>query len=195
VWSCPKCESQNHDSLAMCWRCRTEPDGTEHPRFFSKILHIFDFSRPASVTSRFSLGTLMILVTFFVVLCAILTSLNVHPILFICVLLFFIVIGISQALVFNSQGPRYSSIITGIFLGPVVLIISTFIYMLFFYYLGDSNDFENYNVISLLCGVIVFVLFGGPAGYVAGCLIAGIFLVRKEKSIEEDITNTVDKNK
>ena len=142
------------------------PHGTEHPRL-----------KPVGVPRQFSVGTFIIIITLFGVLFAVLTIQHVHPITFGCITVFFMGIGIAQMFMFGGHEPRMASWITGIPLG--------FICGLTGFLLAKWNgliDIPSGDIIGIS---IVCILMGGPCGYMAGCLIAGIFLVREGKPVQE----------
>jgi hypothetical protein len=126
----------------------------------------------------FSVGTLMILMCFFAVLFAIMKILDVHWIIFTGVSLFFGGVGASQSVFFKGHYPRKASWISGLFLGPVIGILMIIIGTL----LIPPAGLQQQRVADFASGLI---FLGGPFGYVAGCLIAGIFLVREREGDEE----------
>jgi hypothetical protein len=162
--------------------CGTSPDGTK--KNAKTPAH-----KDVGVTRRFSVGTFMIMMAFFGVLFAILKMLNVHPIIFADVAIFFAGIGAAQAIMFKGQDPRKASWIAGFVLGPIVGIGTILFANLFASYLDISsynNRLEQWTKVDIIgCGT-VFILFGGPFGYLAGCLVAGIFLVRERETDEEN---------
>lgn len=185
MWICPKCKAENHDSLRMCWWCRTEPDGTEHPR-----------PKQVGVPRRFSVGTLMILIAMFGVLFAVLKMLGTHPIVFAGVAIFFGGVGAAQMFLFKSHDPRKASLVAGFVLGPVVGIGMIVIANLIANNYGVPYNPQQMNLAGVMCCGVGFLLLGAPFGYIAGCLVAGIFLVReREKAEDEEDPNKVDENK
>ena len=136
-------------------------------------------SRPAvSVPRRFSVGTMMILVTAFAMLLGILKSCGVHPAVFGTVAAFIAGVGACQVLLFQGRDPRrasfYGGMITFGVLAVIVAAITSFL----------SNNLEVF-IGMLFWGAVLAGILGGPLGYAAGCLVAAIFLVRKEPGNDE----------
>jgi hypothetical protein len=128
-----------------------------------------------SVPRRFGVGTMMILVTAFAVLLGILKSVGVPPAIFGTVAAFIAGVGACQVLLFKGKDPRrasfYGGIITFAVIGPTSVVVA---------YLVDPQFFGGSLMGPLFVAGVDAAVFGGPLGYAAGCLVAAIFLVRKE---------------
>ena len=129
----------------------------------------------------------MILVTAFAVLFSFFKVLGVQPEVFACISLFVAGVAACQVLMFKGKNPGRASIIGGyivgglIFLGVVVVGIF-FRQKLGWYYFDEA-------VVALLATV---VLFGGPFGYLAGCVVAGIFLAWKDRDPDSTTDQSVE---
>jgi hypothetical protein len=176
MWICLKCNSQNHDSLNLCWWCHTEPDGTEHPRLIARIRSRLNTINPneVGIPRRFSLGKLMQLIVFFAVLFSILKICNADAVLYFIIGCLFIVVGITQVLLFKGNKPRKASIIGGV------------LYVSIFYCIGFVQlYFTGGDLLPLLRTALIMPVFGSFIGYIAGCLLAGVFLIPEREPVEE----------
>jgi uncharacterized membrane protein (UPF0136 family) len=181
MWVCPKCKTQNHDSLGMCWWCHTEPDGTEHPDM-----------KAIGVPRQFSVGRLLFVVSMFVVLFAILTMLGATIVIFCGTVIFILGIGIVQ-IVDYWKNPSVETIIAGLIFGVLICMAAFYFDSIY----PSSVWVARHGLPTITVNqafAIAIGLFGGVFGYFAGCLIAGIFLVRvrgpaQEKNDEAGITN------
>ncbi len=176
MWVCPECKNQNATLSDFCSVCGTLPDGTKNAAKTQT-------QKDVGVTRRFSVGTFMIMIAFFGVLFAILKMLN-NPIIFCCIAVFFAGIGVAQMALFGGTEPRKASWVAGFPLG-FLCGLGGMIAARWFDLSIPSGEILG---VSIFCAVI-----GGPCGYLAGCLIAGIFLVRERESDEEnDAQSTFD---
>jgi hypothetical protein len=114
----------------------------------------------------------------FGLLFAIMKMLNIHPIIFCCIAVFFAGIGVAQMSLFGGNEPRRASWIAGFPLGFVCGLGGMITASIF--HLAPARSGEIL-VVSIVCAIM-----GGPCGYIAGCLVAGIFLVRERESDEEN---------
>jgi hypothetical protein len=130
----------------------------------------------AGVPRRFGVGTLLIITTAYAVLFAVMRALEFPPAAFVLVSLFFTAVGLGQMLLFKGRQPRKASVIVGaclyppLFLGTIIL---------------ESGAGHRYHLPpDLGIGVCCSIPSGAMAGYLAGILIAGVFLVvEKVRSI------------
>jgi hypothetical protein len=182
---CPKCGGETADSQPICSVCGAPLDDVapaESPLGPAELAAIglprpFRPGRaPVGVPRRFSIGTMMILVTAFAVLFAVLKTVGAPPAFFIVVTIFVGGIAACQSLLFKGKKPRLASVVGGMaMVGLFSLIVEGI--RLFFY----GRFFGPSNIVSyLLTTVMLAVVLGGPLGYIVGCFIASIFLVRKE---------------
>jgi hypothetical protein len=175
MWVCPECKVKNLAMADVCSVCGALcPD-------VNKGHHLSDLPEAVGVPRRFSVGTMIIMLSLFGVLFAVLKMLNTDPIVFACIAVFFMGIGVAQTVLFSGKDPRRASFIAGFPLGFVCALGGTFIAN----WTGGYHQIDGY-----FCLVFACTLFGGPCGYLAGCLVAGIFLVRERESEEE--TDQID---
>jgi hypothetical protein len=144
---------------------------------------------------QFGLSQLLILITLFGMLFAILEICKAYAIVYLFVVIYFVIIGVAQAFLFKGNKPRKASVTVGGYIGGFFGLLCGGL-------IGTSILREIYNGITffgIVLGPIIF--FGGILigtaigfingcldGYLAGCLIAGIFLVREQEPVEEDDT-------
>jgi hypothetical protein len=131
---------------------------------------------PVGVPRRFSIGTMMILVTAFAVLFAVLKTLRAPPAVFIVVTIFVGGIAACQSLLFKGKKPRLASFVGGMVIFGLFNLVADGVVLFF-----RGRFYGPASIANLLIGTaILTVVFGGPLGYIVGCFIASIFLVRKE---------------
>lgn len=207
MWQCPKCGTAVQDSLKWCWICGTSPDGSEYPHHLpagnqsdplavplSVIRKIDALKRPrgpaglpeaVGVPRRFGLDKLMLITAFFAVLFALMTWLGAHPVLFVSVSLFVVVVGLAQAVLFSGKSPRKASIVAGSAVG-VLGTAGGFVWVLW----TERGHLAIGDIFAITFGFALMAIFwafsGGVLGYLAGCLIAGIFLRRTGTQAEAD---------
>jgi hypothetical protein len=80
--------------------------------------------------------------------------------------LFFALVTIGQAVLFGGKKPRQASIVVGTALAFLAALIGI-----------HRNASTGYPLWYLCAMVLISLIFGAIAGYLAGGLIAGIFLV------------------
>ena len=141
-----------------------------------------------SDSTPFGVGTMMILVTAFAVLFGVLKTAGVPPGPFAVISLFIGGVAACQSLRLQGKMPRTASFFGGLIMSCLIGAVMTVV--------DDFGYQEPYNhvmsLISSLFGVIVWAMCcGGPLGYIVGCLVAAIFLVRKEP---EDAAPTAEES-
>jgi hypothetical protein len=121
---------------------------------------------------------LMILVTAFAVLLAVLKTLGANPAAFIVITVFVGGIAACQSLLFKGKMPRLASFVGGVVLCCLGAIVGG---------VAEAIQFHrpSFAVESAVTGVFFALILGGPLGYIVGCFIATIFLVRKEPDDSE----------
>lgn len=144
--------------------------------------------RAVGVPRRFGVGVLLILVTFFAVLFAFLSSFDYGPKVFAVVGVLFVGVAAGQSLLFGGEKPREASIVVGIILFPLELL-GLAVYEQMTGQFGRGSIVENV-VPGLLCSVVPGALFG----YLAGCLTAGVFFVmdRLRKTHPKDSRSAIE---
>ena len=119
--------------------------------------------KQVGVPRRFGVGAAMVIMTMYAVLFAALQ--RTPAIIFVAVSAFFTVIGVAQAVLFKGRNPRRASVVAGSVACPVIAIIATIVAAP-----RGSNMWVAYT------GIVVCTSFGAGFGYLAGGLIAGVFL-------------------
>jgi hypothetical protein len=178
MWVCPECKACNGNLADFCCVCGTAPDGSKKPAKSPP-------QDAVGVTRRFSVGTFMIMTSVFGVLFAFMAMLRCHAIVFADVSIFFAAVAAAQAILFGGQDPRKASWIAGFAVGPIVGIGSIVAAVYVAKYWSAPFDRGPWNTEGVIAFSVIFIIFGGPLGYVAGCLMAGIFLVRERDSDAE----------
>ncbi len=131
-------------------------------------------TRPqVGIPRRFGVGTMLILVAVFAVIFSVLKTLNVPPEGFAAVSVFFAGVGLCQMLLFKGRNPRAASVVGGIVMFGLISEIGQLLGLVNF---GPGNHLPAAPVRLGLTSV----LYGAPLGYLAGCVLAAVFLVRKE---------------
>jgi len=181
---CSKCGAEAADSHDACGICGAPFDGVESvgcPRALpvkAPIVWGAPFglkpSQPAvGVPRRFGVGTMMILTTVFAVLFGILKTAGVDPAVFAAVSVFMGGVAVCQVLLFKGKDPRKASFVGGIItFGVVAAMVAV----------EEGFRFHRveYAIQFAFWGGLLTPVAGGPLGYAAGCLVAAVFLVRKE---------------
>lgn len=132
-------------------------------------------SRPTTpeigVPRRFGVGVLMIITAMYAALFAVLHTFGFSPVAFGIVVLFFTTVGLGQMLLFKGQRPRKASVLVGACFFPG-FYLTVLVYRAIFP-VGPSP-----RVAGDFCGGLpCIVLAGALMGYLAGILIAGVFLI------------------
>ena len=132
--------------------------------------------KPVGVPRRFSIGTMMILVTAFALLLGVLKSLGAPPPVFAIVSIFVVGIAASQSLLFKGKRPRLASIVGGMIIICLFNLFDLAVRLIF-----HSQFFGPAAAVSFLVKTLMLsVVIGGVLGYLVGWFVASIFLVRKE---------------
>jgi hypothetical protein len=190
MWICVKCNNYNSDAIESCLRCGilqgyteaptslTDNDILPEPNLFAKL------PKPVGMTRRFSVGTMLILMTFYAVMFSSLEVFGANLTIFVGVTVF--VTGIILAQMFSPPGAtsREASFISGAIMGGISGIVALILEAM------TSHKNDNFNVSGAFFAILF--IFGGPFGYLAGGLIAGIFLFREreEQAAESEENET-----
>ncbi|MGO8751196.1 MAG: alpha/beta fold hydrolase [Thermoguttaceae bacterium] len=141
------------------------------PRLFSP--EIPAVAREAGAPRQFGVGILMVITAMYAVLFSVLQAFGWPPIAFGVigglVALFFTAIGLGQMLLFQGKRPRRASVIVGGCLYPS-LVFGGLAFM-------SVVEREPSLFFGGVCVGIVSIPIGAALGYLAGLLIAGVFLV------------------
>ena len=122
-------------------------------------------NEPFGVPRRFGIGTILIVTAAYGVLLAILRIAHWDAAAIFWALGFISAVGLGQMLLFNAKRPREASIVTGAAILPVIVLVWS----------ASVNHYEP--VASICCGIVCSVPFGAIAGYLAGGMVAGVFLI------------------
>lgn len=117
---------------------------------------------PFGVPSRFGIGTLLVVTTAYGVFLSVLLALNADRRAVVWILIFLSLVGAGQMLLFGSRRPRRASLVAGAIALPILALASSLVHG------GDAPP-----AIGLICAM----MWGAPAGYLAGGIVAGVFLV------------------
>jgi hypothetical protein len=125
----------------------------------------------AGVPRRFGVGTLLLITTLYALLFALLRAFHASPVTFFLIALFFTAIGLGQMLLFHGQRPRRASILVGAFF-PAALAIPVWLARI-----ALGTPYARFSMSRLLDGLFWETLAGAICGYLAGMLIAAVFLL------------------
>jgi hypothetical protein len=118
------------------------------------------------VPRRFGVNVLLVLMTGFAVLFALLRALNAPPPAFATIGVFFLGVTVSQVVLFQGKRPRMASMLVGAVLLPLVMISAQL--------LDRSGRSPAWEWLDML---VISTVFGAIWGYLAGTLVAGVFLL------------------
>lgn len=121
------------------------------------------------VPRRFSLATLMLTMVTYAMLLAGLRAGGIPPAGIVMVLVLFTAAGVGQPVFYGGKNPRWASMLVGLVLLPIeMLVLLIYLNATGVYSVADDESIGY---------MILAVLFGGPLGYAAGCLAAGMFFL------------------
>jgi drug/metabolite transporter superfamily protein YnfA len=127
---------------------------------------------PARVPRRFGVGALLSLVTLFGLVFSMLRAVEAHAAVYLGVGGFLIVIALAQMVLFQGKKPRLASFMAGgVYCSALVVGASVV-----------SAAQGRPPPANFLIGPF---LFGGLLGYLAGCVLAGVFLLLKSLHQQE----------
>ncbi|HEX7446325.1 MAG TPA: hypothetical protein VF306_02200 [Pirellulales bacterium] len=119
---------------------------------------------PYGVPRRFGIGTMLIVTAAYGMLLAILRLAGWPPGATAWILAFISLVGMGQMFLFGARRPREASVVTG----AVGLPLAMFAFAPYFGYVDPR---------AWLCTLVCAVPMGAVAGYLAGGVVAGVFLV------------------
>lgn len=134
-------------------------------------------NEPFGVPRRFGIGTILIVTAAYGVLLAILRLARWDPAAIFWTLGFISAVGLGQMLLFNAKRPREASIVTGAIMLPLAILGTALTY-----------DTQPYNPMESFCGLVCAFPFGAVAGYLAGGVVAGVFLIMD--AVEQALART-----
>ncbi len=130
----------------------------------------------AGVPRRFGMGILLVIMTMYAVLFAVLKALGTPPLGFVLIAGFFTVVGLGQMILFKGKRPRRASVLVGGCFLPC-LYLGVVIYQRWRPHPPD-----------LIGGLIGGIIQGCLLGYLAGLLIAAVFLfIDKVKHVRDKL--------
>jgi hypothetical protein len=177
MWVCDKCGAIKLDAGEKCRVCSLGGNTSASAKASRDAIPIVEMppypeetpGPQAGMPRRFGIGTIMVITTFFALVFGLLKVLQVPPLVFVLVSGFILTVAACQALLFGGKNPRKASFIAGMAMYALAAAFTAF-----------AGTGVRFPIEELLCGAFGAVVVGGPLGYAAGCLIAAIFLVRKE---------------
>jgi hypothetical protein len=126
----------------------------------------------AGVPRRFGLVRVLGLLVLFALGFGLLRWLNAPASFFVGVTLFVVLIGPAQALLFGGRKPREASFWAGLFAAPAVaVVVGLFASRI------DGRP-RPIDLTAVWISATYLTVLGGPLGYVAGALVAAVFLVK-----------------
>jgi ribosomal protein S18 acetylase RimI-like enzyme len=128
----------------------------------------------ASVPRRFGVGVMLILTTAFALLFSLMRTLGAPPQVFLLVAGLFLAVTLAQILLFEGKKPRQASLWAGGVFFPLEVLIVGICSM----NMESHQSFEG-ELGGMVC---VSIFFGAPLGYLAGCLLASVFLAQEALS-------------
>ena len=168
------------DSHVTCWICGTSADGVQSaglppPPIMATVVDE-PLRRPpprpqVGMPRQFGIGTLMILTAAFAVMFSLMKMLSADPAVFVGISIFVAGIAACQVLLYKGKNPRKASIIGGYVMGGLIFVGVAIVGGFYRRELGWY--YFDYWLPTLFFTVL---LLGGPFGYLAGCMVAGIFL-------------------
>ena len=127
---------------------------------------------------RFGVGALVALTALFATVFAVATSLGAPPVLVGGIGLFFVGVGLGQMVLFGGKDPRRASVVSGAALLPVLYIAAVIVVTAI-----QGERLSPRLLPGFFSVVIIGAMLGAGFGYLAGALIAGLFL----KDVGKDI--------
>ncbi len=132
----------------------------------------WDTSSAVGVPRRFGMAVVLLIMAMYALLFMTLKLLGADPLTFTVVAILFTGIGLGQMLLFGGRNPRAASVWTGAVLLPLEIA------GVLLYSAAAAGPFAWPEVVSgLICAAVAGAPFGAAAGYLAGVLAAGVFLL------------------
>ncbi len=125
-----------------------------------------DANQPFGVPSRFGIGTLLVVTAAYSALLALLRIVGSNKAVTVWLVVFISIVGLAQMLLFGSRRPREASLLAGAIGLPCLALLVRLIHR------GQGFGGDDFA-----CMFVSGVLFGAPAGYLAGGVVAGVFLI------------------
>lgn len=127
--------------------------------------HDADHGGVYSVPRRFDLATMMVVTAGYALLFTLLRLLNLDTVVFVYVAGLVTTVAVAQALSHKRYSPRAVSVLTGMCYFLAFLIPLTWL---------EATEYRREQIYSMIC---CSSGFGPIQGYLAGVLVAGVFMV------------------
>lgn len=133
---------------------------------------------PVGVPRRFGLGSLFVLSTFSSGVFFLAQALDTSRAGIAMIAVFLVIIGAAQWIIGEGPRARWASAITGgILLGIVAVAVAVVSIRQTLYIDGPNSVPVTIDLFNILLSLPFALLMGGTLGYLAGTLVAGVFLV------------------
>ncbi len=129
----------------------------------------------ASVPRRFGAGVLLVLMTVFAILFAAMRTFDARPEVFVIVAVLFLAVTLAQIVLFRGKQPRKASFVAG----GVVFPLEILVLMLLVMPRWLQKDGPETVFLIFFFGLVLSVPGGVLFGYLAGCVMAGVFFVQE----------------
>jgi hypothetical protein len=127
----------------------------------------------ARVPRRFGVGVMLILMTAFAVLFAIMRTFGAPPGVFLIIAGLFFAVTVAQIVLFHGKKPRAASMLAG----GVAFPLTTIAVAVWMTQDRNADPAALANVLPPM--ICMSVIAGVPLGYLAGCVMAGVFLMQE----------------
>jgi hypothetical protein len=124
------------------------------------------------VPRRFGTVRVLGLIPVFALMFGLMQWLGTPPSIFVGVTVFVVLVGAGQAILFGGRAPRKASFVGGLVAGPIVGVLIALLATR----IDNPSEVSDPWIVNALA--VMFGLFGAPLGYLAGGVMAAIFLVR-----------------
>ncbi|HEV3344647.1 MAG TPA: hypothetical protein VG125_30000 [Pirellulales bacterium] len=132
----------------------------------AELVELPPANQPFGVPTRFGIGTLLVVTAAYSALLALLGAVGWNKAAIVWLVVFISIVGVAQMLLFGSRRPREASILAGALGLPSLIWLVSVVHRQG----GFAGD-------DFACLLVSAVVFGAPAGYLAGGVVAGVFLI------------------
>ncbi len=130
----------------------------------------FDPEKVYGVTRRFSLATVMLMMAGASVILAAMNAAHVAPVLSGMLVMLCLCTAVGQMFLFGGNDPRRASIVVGAIFCSVVPVFCDVV-------LHESVFGSRALLIEIITAIFLGAPLGAAAGYLAGCIVAGVLLM------------------
>jgi len=123
------------------------------------------------IPRRFGTVRVLGLITLFAILFGLFSWLDFHPVAFVIFTLFIGLVGLGQVILFGGREPRRASVVVGAAAGVCIALWAA---------MHEPIHLREATIV-----LVVLVAFGALFGYLAGGLLAAVFLIRG-RDLDED---------